>query len=164
MITRSRARRKELGHSKIHATLDEKEDKDKESYDGKVKAVIQIGIVEWILTFGLIFGGCCSNVFALEKLVRQEPQSGNLITFFQFLFVSVEGLYRNIEWNQNRFTLKERKVPIINWIIMVTLFWSVSVLNNLSLGFKISMPFHIIFRSASIIISMCMGWVFFQRR
>ncbi|KAJ3327933.1 hypothetical protein HDU91_004234 [Kappamyces sp. JEL0680] len=48
-------------------------------------------------------------------------------------------------------------------MVMVALFWSVSVLNNWALGFSIPVPFHIIFRSGSLMVSMLMGYVFFSR-
>ncbi|EZA48485.1 UDP-xylose and UDP-N-acetylglucosamine transporter-like protein [Ooceraea biroi] len=38
-----------------------------------------------------VFLGCCTNVVFLELLVKDDPGSGNLITFSQFLFISVEG-------------------------------------------------------------------------
>ena len=38
-------------------------------------------IPQWLAVgamLGLIFGGCCSNVFALEAIVKVEPASGTL--------------------------------------------------------------------------------------
>jgi UDP-xylose/UDP-N-acetylglucosamine transporter B4 len=121
---------------------------------------------EWATVLALIFGGCCSNVFTLETLIKAESQSGNLITFSQFLFLAFEGLCMNLEYSKSwlPLKLKQRQVPIKNWLIMVFLFWGVSVLNNYALGFSIPMPFHIIFRSASLIVSMLNGWMFFQRK
>lgn len=118
------------------------------------KAIVKITTQEWILTLSLIFGGCCSNAFALEKLIQSQSKSGNLITLFQFIFVSIYGLWKHIEI-QKHFPfvgLKKRNVPIKSWLAMVAMFWSVNIMNNWALGFQISMPFHIIFRSASIMV------------
>ncbi|TPX60551.1 hypothetical protein PhCBS80983_g01707 [Powellomyces hirtus] len=46
---------------------------------------------------------------------------------------------------------------------MVALFWTVSVLNNYALGFRISMPLHIIFRSMGLFVSMAISWGFFGK-
>ena len=35
---------------------------------------------------------CCSNVVFLELLVIQDPGIGNLLTFSQFLVISIEGM------------------------------------------------------------------------
>ena len=113
-----------------------------------------------MLAYGLIFGGCCSNVYTLELLVQHVSKSGNLITFGQFVIVAVIGLYANL----SGFRLKKRSIPIYYWIIMVLLFSAVSVLNNYALGFNISMPLHIIFRSASLLFSMIIGYLFFNQR
>ncbi|KAI8901995.1 UDP-xylose and UDP-N-acetylglucosamine transporter-like protein [Globomyces pollinis-pini] len=121
---------------------------------------------EMLFVLALIFGGCCSNVFTLEVMVRVVPSSGNLITFAQFLFVAVEASLHQIKFQKSwwPFRLRDRVVPLKDWIIMVILFWSVSVLNNYALGFRISMPLHIIFRSGSLLVSMIIGYTFFNRR
>lgn len=31
---------------------------------------------EWLSILGLVFGGCCSNVVALEDLLKTYPNSG----------------------------------------------------------------------------------------
>ncbi|KAI0643651.1 UAA transporter family-domain-containing protein [Trametes meyenii] len=82
---------------------------------------LTLGIVsDWATTLGLIFGGCCrsvpppfslysreqspleltrydrlracSNALTLEQLTRSHPHSGSLITFAQFVLISVHGL------------------------------------------------------------------------
>ncbi|TPX63159.1 hypothetical protein SpCBS45565_g06825 [Spizellomyces sp. 'palustris'] len=133
---------------------------------------------EWVLVGMLIFGGCCSNVYTLEVLVTHAPKSGHLITLAQFLVVAVEGLLSNLEWDWGwrpapgrvsgrksflPLRLKERRIPIRYWIGMVLLFWTVSVLNNASLGYNIAMPLHIIFRSGSLFVSMLFSWLFFGK-
>ncbi|CAG8526205.1 5512_t:CDS:10 [Diversispora eburnea] len=106
----------------------------------------------------LLFGGCCSNVVALELLVGDSPKSGNLFTFCQYLFISCEGLFHNLEYTTTIPRLKRRTVPVYRWVIQVVLFFTVSILNNIALGYKISVPLHIIFRSGGLIVSMILGW------
>ncbi|XP_023811449.1 UDP-xylose and UDP-N-acetylglucosamine transporter isoform X1 [Oryzias latipes] len=92
----------------------------------------------------LVFVGCCSNVVTLELLVREFPGCGNLVTFAQFLFIALEGFI--FETNFGR---KKAVIPIRNYMIMVTMFFTVSVVNNYALNFNIAMPLHMIFRSVS---------------
>jgi hypothetical protein len=33
-------------------------------------------MIEALTTTALIFGGCCTNVFALESILKTEPNSG----------------------------------------------------------------------------------------
>ncbi|KAI8329706.1 UAA transporter [Chlamydoabsidia padenii] len=126
--------------------------------------IAQIIAPELLVILSLIFGGCCSNVFALEVLVTDAPKSGNLVTFAQFVFVSLEGLRHQIEWGTYGPRLKKTVVPLTNWLALVILFFTVSVLNNLALGYHISVPLHIIFRSGGLIVNMIMGAIVLGKR
>ncbi|KAI0662878.1 UAA transporter [Cubamyces menziesii] len=54
---------------------------------------LSLGLVsDWATTLGLIFGGCCSNAVTMEQLTREHPRSGSLITFAQFVLISLHGL------------------------------------------------------------------------
>nr|CAG8503008.1 7853_t:CDS:2 [Entrophospora candida] len=44
------------------------------------------------------------------------------------------------------------------------MFFTVSILNNAALGYEISLPFHIIFRSGGLIVSMILGWALVGKR
>ncbi|KAI8064782.1 UAA transporter [Gongronella butleri] len=129
-----------------------------------VTSVAQVLAPELLLILSLIFGGCCSNVFALEVLIQDAPKSGNLVTLAQFLFVSLEGIRHQIRWDGMLPRWKRPVVPIHRWMILVTLFFIVSVMNNLALGYHISVPLHIIFRSGGLIINMIMGAVLLKKR
>nr|KAJ3421594.1 hypothetical protein HK105_002994 [Polyrhizophydium stewartii] len=128
---------------------------------------------EWVVVGLLIFGGCCTNVYTLEVLVKSAPQSGNLITFAQFLLVALEGLISNLEFGRGGAAdsgrpvwpvrLRKRVIPMSRWLGMVVLFLVVSILNNYALGFSISMPVHIIFRSGSLLVSMLLSWGLFKK-
>ncbi|XP_063165002.1 nucleotide sugar transporter SLC35B4 [Candoia aspera] len=111
------------------------------------------------LAVGLVFGGCCSNVVFLELLVREFPGSGNLITFAQFFFIALEGFI--FEANFGR---KQPAIPIRFYLLMVAMFFTVSVVNNYALNLNIAMPLHMIFRSGSLIASMALGIIILKKR
>ncbi|OBZ71846.1 UDP-N-acetylglucosamine transporter YEA4 [Grifola frondosa] len=120
-------------------------------------------LVDWAATLTLIFGGCCSNALTLEQLTNEHPQSGSLITFTQFLLVSLYGLPKFVVLSPYP-RLKPRQIPILPYFIQVLLFYCISLLNNTAFGYNIPMPVHIIFRSGGLVISMLMGWVLVGRR
>lgn len=107
----------------------------------------------------LVFLGCCSNVVSLELLVREFPGCGNIVTFAQFIFISLEGFI--FETNFGR---KKPAIPLRNYVIMVTMFFTVSVINNYALNFNIAMPLHMIFRSGSLIANMILGIIILKKR
>uniref|UniRef100_UPI003AACF944 UDP-xylose and UDP-N-acetylglucosamine transporter n=1 Tax=Centroberyx gerrardi TaxID=166262 RepID=UPI003AACF944 len=107
----------------------------------------------------LVFVGCCSNVVFLELLVREFPGCGNIVTFAQFAFIALEGFI--FETNFGR---KKPAIPISNYVIMVTMFFTVSVINNYALNFNIAMPLHMIFRSGSLIANMILGIIILKKR
>ncbi|MCJ8735857.1 hypothetical protein PDJAM_G00252390 [Pangasius djambal] len=107
----------------------------------------------------LVFVGCCSNVVFLEVLVRDFPGCGNIVTFAQFVFIALEGFI--FETNFGR---KKPAIPIRNYVIMVTMFFTVSVINNYALNFNIAMPLHMIFRSGSLIANMILGIIILKKR
>lgn len=112
-----------------------------------------------LLATSLVFVGCCSNVVFLELLVRDFPGCGNIVTFAQFAFIALEGFI--FETNFGR---KKPQIPLSNYVIMVTMFFTVSVINNYALNFNIAMPLHMIFRSGSLIANMILGIVILKKR
>ncbi|KAM9375780.1 UDP-xylose and UDP-N-acetylglucosamine transporter [Pholidichthys leucotaenia] len=107
----------------------------------------------------LVFVGCCSNVVFLELLVREFPGCGNIVTFAQFLFIALEGFIFETKCGK-----KKTAIPISNYVIMVTMFFTVSVINNYALNFNIAMPLHMIFRSGSLIANMILGIIILKKR
>ncbi|KAA8908876.1 hypothetical protein TRICI_004689 [Trichomonascus ciferrii] len=110
-----------------------------------------------ITALALIFGGCCSNVCTLESIVSELPNAGLLVTFVQFVFVSVEGLFHFVEMKNGVPQLQPRNVPIKEWVIPVGLFFIVSVLNNKVWAYDVSVPVHIVFRSSGTVTTMLVG-------
>jgi len=103
--------------------------------------------------------GCMSNVIFLELMIKEDPGSGNLITFSQFCVIAIEGLVFTTKF----FTVTP-KVPFTSWITLVIMFFLVSVSNNYALNFNIPMPLHMIFRAGSLIANMMMGIVLLGKR
>lgn len=107
----------------------------------------------------MVLIGCGCNVIFLELLIQQDPGCGNLITFSQFLVIAIEGLVFTTRF----FTVKPQ-VPFQSWIILVIMYFLVSVSNNYALNFNIPMPLHMIFRAGSLMANMMMGIVLLNKR
>ncbi|XP_075998576.1 UDP-xylose and UDP-N-acetylglucosamine transporter [Genypterus blacodes] len=112
-----------------------------------------------VFAIALVLVGCCSNVVSLELLAREFPGCGNIVTFAQFAFIALEGFF--FEMNFGR---KSPVIPVRNYVIMVTMFFTVSVVNNYALNFNISMPLHMIFRSGSLSANMILGIIILKKR
>lgn len=130
-------------------------------------------------TLLLIFGGCCSNVYVLESILSLSSSAGTLITFLQFLFITLYTLPSQLTFTtvsppdppplqptqQVWFPrLKSRRVPVQKWLLFAAQFVMINVLNNAAFGYKISLPLHIILRSAGPVASMVVGSVWTGRR
>lgn len=107
----------------------------------------------------LVFVGCCTNVIFLELLVKEHPGCTNLITFAQFLFISVEGFIFATNFGKRR-----PVVPLKHYVTLVVMFFMVSISNNQALSYDISMPLHMIFKSGSLIASMALGILLLKKR
>jgi len=118
---------------------------------------------DWTTTLTLIFGGCCSNALTLEQLTSQNPYAGSLITFSQFLFITLHGLTKFVQFTPYP-RLKPRQISILPYLLQVVLFYLVSLLNNAVFAYKIPMPVHIVFRSGGLIVNMVMGWLLQRKR
>ncbi len=90
-----------------------------------------------------MFMRCCKTSRAFF-FSRAEPSSGNIITFFQFLFVAAEGALFT-----TNFGCKPSHIPVHRYFVLVAFFFVVSVLNNYSLSFDVPLPLHMIFRAVS---------------
>lgn len=123
-------------------------------------------IPQWLAVgamLSLIFGGCCSNVFALEAIIKVEPASGTLLTFVQFLFVAITGYVSQFDSSRPPFFIAPNKVPIRRWLINIVLFFGINVLNNHAFSYDISVPVHIILRSGGSITTMIAGSLWGKR-
>lgn len=111
------------------------------------------------IAIGLVFVGCMSNVVFLELLVKEDPGSGNLITFLQFLFIALEGFIFT-----SKFGTHKLRIGLKDYLVLVIMFFVVSVCNNLAFDFNVPMPLHIIFRSGSLITNMIMGIIILSKK
>lgn len=97
-------------------------------------------------------------------LVYNKVYIGQMITFGQFLFTAVEGLRHQLTWGKYGPKLKKTMVPLTHWLLLVILFFIVSLLNMAALSYNISIPLHIIFRSGGLIVNMIMGTIVLGKR
>ncbi|KAK1253922.1 hypothetical protein MKX07_001999 [Trichoderma sp. CBMAI-0711] len=108
----------------------------------------------------LIFGGCCSNVYALEAIINFEPTNGTLVTFVQFLFIAITGYLAQFDRTRPPFFVAPNVVPLRRWLVNILLFFSINVLNNHAFSYNISVPVHIILRSGGSITTMAAGYLY----
>ncbi|KAF2172526.1 hypothetical protein M409DRAFT_17758 [Zasmidium cellare ATCC 36951] len=115
-----------------------------------------IPAIEPVITTALIFGGCCTNVFALEAIVKLESSSGLIITLTQFVLTT--GLAYLTQFEPGApLTVRPTKVPISRWAFIAFMFFSINMLNNWAFAYNISVPVHIILRSFGSVTTMIAG-------
>ncbi|ETN37075.1 uncharacterized protein HMPREF1541_08065 [Cyphellophora europaea CBS 101466] len=135
--------------------------------DQSSSAIVDI-LQIYLPTFTLIFGGCCSNVYALEALVKLSPGCGSLITFLQFALTSLLTLPSNVSLRDpsswRRAFLRKRHIPLRAWVIYTALFLTINILNNKAFSYRISVPLHIILRSAGPVTTMLVFYIWSGRR
>ncbi|KAL4814441.1 UAA transporter family-domain-containing protein [Aspergillus spinulosporus] len=136
---------------------------------GIAAVAIQTAFAHWtsiILMISLIFGGCCANVFALEAIVKDQPDSGPLITFAQFILTALFMLpsFFSPSAGFRSFFLSQRSIPLRSWFIYTAFFVTVNLLNNWAFAYRISVPLHIILRSGGPVASMAVGCLYAGRR
>eukprot|EP01094_Clydonella_sp_ATCC50884_P028521 TRINITY_DN8585_c0_g1_i1.p1 TRINITY_DN8585_c0_g1~~TRINITY_DN8585_c0_g1_i1.p1 ORF type:complete len:370 (+),score=92.46 TRINITY_DN8585_c0_g1_i1:176-1285(+) len=113
-----------------------------------------------------IFGGCCVNVVLLELIVKSDPSCGSLVTFAQFLFISVEGLAGRLQWSRHSalgVELRTPGIPLYCYFVMVSMFWVSSIMNNWVFHYHISLPLHSVFRSSSMVMNVLTAFAIYQR-
>lgn len=112
-----------------------------------------------IIAIILVFVGCSVNVVFLELLVRDDPGSGNIITFAQFFIITIEGLFFT-----NFFFTKKPTVPLQHYLAIVVMFFITSIAANYALNFNISMPLQMIFKAGSLMANMVLGIFILKKR
>ncbi|KAI0285948.1 UAA transporter family-domain-containing protein [Russula aff. rugulosa BPL654] len=115
-------------------------------------------LLDYSFMLFLVIGGCCSNVWAYEELLRAEPNVGPALTFSQMLFITAQQL--PWLWLPR---LKPRQVPISQYLLQVTTFASGTLLNNLVFAFSVPPTLQIVFRSAGLAVSMLLGRFFMDK-
>jgi len=122
-------------------------------------------LLDWSKVISLVFGGCCTNAWALERLLLASTSIGTTLTLFQMAFVALRGIPDFLRTRREFpfVTLKPRTVPIRQWGLQVLILWSMTLLNNLALGYDVPVPLMIVFRSGGLGISMFYGYFFLHR-
>jgi len=118
---------------------------------------------EWASILTLIFGGCCSNALTLEQFTNRHPHSGTLLTFCQFLLITLHGLPKFVKLKPYPH-LRPRQIPILPYLLQVLLFYCISLLNNAAFAYSIPMPVHIIFRSGGLVVTMVLNRILLGRK
>ncbi|EGC39968.1 hypothetical protein DICPUDRAFT_74467 [Dictyostelium purpureum] len=122
-----------------------------------------------ILPMSMIMLGCCSNVVTLELIIKESSSHAVLVTFFQFLTVAIIAFFVNVIWKVKYGIIpipigfRERKIPMTTYFLMVSIFFILSVLNNKALDYDIPVPFHMIFRSSSLLSTIFIGSIFYKK-
>ncbi|GFF56724.1 putative UPD-GlcNAc transporter (Mnn2-2) [Aspergillus lentulus] len=118
--------------------------------------------ISMVLMVSLIFGGCCANVFALEAIVKDQPSSGPLITFAQFIVTAGFTLpnFVSLSCGARSLFLSPRVIPLRSWLVYTAYFVTVNLLNNWAFAYSISVPLHIILRSGGPVASLIVGYLF----
>ncbi|CAB3368640.1 Hypothetical predicted protein [Cloeon dipterum] len=112
-----------------------------------------------VTAVALVIFGCCSNIYFLELLVKQDPGAGVLATFSQYIFITLHGIIFTV-----RCGTVTPQIPVSHYAAIVILVFASNVCNNYAFNFNISMPLHVIIRSGSLIANMILGMVILQRR
>jgi len=122
-------------------------------------------LLDWSKVVSLVLGGCCSNAWALEQLLKASTSIGTTLTMFQMGFVAFQGLpsFLLISKGFPFLRFKPRTVPINQWGLQVVVLWTMSLLNNLALAYSVPVPLLIVFRSGGLGISMFFGRFFLGR-
>ncbi|KAF7508338.1 hypothetical protein GJ744_009329 [Endocarpon pusillum] len=159
---------------RANGSVEENRSKSEDKMDGVVEpseapkssayAVAHVTMPEWmniIAMISLIFGGCCANAFALEAIVKEAPGSGTLITCTQFFLASLFNLRRHVDISRGirHLYLKPRAIPLQRWLLYTVMFLTINMLNNKAFDYKISIPLHIILRSAGPVFTMAVGYL-----
>lgn len=74
----------------------------------------------------------------------------------QFLFVAIEGFVYHFQL-ASKTLLKAPEVSRTRWLGMAVLHFMISVMNNLSLNYQISVPVHIVLKSGGGLVTLVVG-------
>lgn len=112
-----------------------------------------------ILPVAMIFGGCMSAIFAMEIVLKGDPESGNLLTLSAIIMVLLQSLPGRFEGAR----LKPLAAPIWSHLQFSLLWVSMSVLANYAFAFHISVPIFTLVRSCNVVASVLLGRLFFSQ-
>ncbi|KAF4617397.1 hypothetical protein D9613_006015 [Agrocybe pediades] len=123
-------------------------------------------LFDFYAALSMVFGGCCSNMIAYEQLLLINPHIGSALTFSQILFITLQSLPSFLVFPKSGLLprLKPRQVPLKQWAIQVMVLTSGSLLNNWAYAYNVPLTIFIVFRSASLPVSMILGYLVLKKR
>ncbi|CAE6454637.1 unnamed protein product [Rhizoctonia solani] len=136
----------------------------------KMPITLAPGLFDFLVAVSLVFGGCCTNAWTLERVLNETPSIGTTLSFLQMLFITVQALPSVLQWDTSSGrlvplpSLKPRKIPLSVWALQVVLVSAIAILNNLTFRYKLPLSIQIILRSAGLIVSMALGYLFASKR
>ncbi|KAF8596766.1 UAA transporter [Ceratobasidium sp. AG-I] len=128
------------------------------------------GLFDFAVALSLVFGGCCTNAWTLERVLNETPSIGTTLMFAQMSFITLQSLPSFVQWRQYRRSpvplpaLKPRAIPFSVWLSQVLLVSAIALLNNLTFRYKLPLSIQIVLRSAGLIVSMALGFLFSSKR
>ncbi|KAF8575202.1 UAA transporter [Ramaria rubella] len=121
-------------------------------------------LVDYALIISLVFGGCCTNVWSLEMILKQGTSVGSALTFSQMTFIAAQALPSFVTFGtkEDRLgwlpRLKTRAVPLSTWLVQVILLVCMSLLNNWAFAYRVPLTVQIVVRSSGLAVSMLFGY------
>ncbi|KAF8507968.1 UAA-domain-containing protein [Hysterangium stoloniferum] len=113
-----------------------------------------LAMIDYALITSLVFGGCCTNAWSLEVLLKQGSNIGSALTFSQMTFIAAQGLPSFIIFktkdNHSSWIprLKPRAIPLSTWLVQVILMVCTSLLNNWAFSYNVPLTVQIVVRSS----------------
>ncbi|KAJ1306579.1 hypothetical protein OPQ81_007579 [Rhizoctonia solani] len=132
--------------------------------------ILAPGLFDFVAAVSLVFAGCCTNAWTLERVLNETPSIGTTLSFLQMLFITAQSLPSVLQWDTPSWSsvplplLKPRKIPLSVWMLQVVLVSTIAILNNLTFRYKLPLSIQIILRSAGLIVSMTLGYLFASKR
>jgi len=129
-------------------------------------SVVAPALLDFYSALGLVFGGCCTNVWAYEELLIINPLIGSALTFSQMLFITIQSLPSFLSFPKGHYLprLKPLQVPLSQWALQVLVLTAGSLLNNWAFAYKVPLTVQIVFRSGSLVVSMLFGYLFLKKQ
>jgi len=124
---------------------------------------VALSLVDLTFMLSLVFGGCCTNVWTYEYLLKIDGRVGTALTFSQMAFVTLHSLPSFLTWSGPIPTLKPRNVPILQWALQVLVLTAGNLLTNLAYAFNVPLTIQIVFRSAGLAVSLLFGRFFLNK-
>lgn len=115
-----------------------------------------------LLPYIMVFFGCMTSIFAMEKVLKSDPNAGNMLNATEFVFVLLQSVPGRLEAKSLRF--RPLRAPLSSHVLHALLWVTMSTLANYAFAFNISVPIHTLFRSCNVITSVVIGYLAFGHR